>query len=49
MSADENALRVEQISSRVDPERFERDPDGSIVVSVHQVVRDEMDVLDAEA
>ncbi len=29
-----------QISSRVDPERFDRDPDGSVVVTVHQVVRD---------
>ncbi len=34
------ARQFEQISSRVDPERFERDPDGSIVVTVHQVVRD---------
>ncbi len=29
-----------QISSRVDPERLDRDPDGTIVVTVHQVVRD---------
>lgn len=32
--------QFEQISSRVDPEHFEHDPDGSIVVTVHQVVRD---------
>jgi hypothetical protein len=28
------------ISSQVDPEGFTREPDGSIVVDVHQVVRD---------
>jgi ketosteroid isomerase-like protein len=32
--------QFEQISSRVDPERFDRDPDGAIAVTVHQVVRD---------
>ena len=28
------------ISSRVEPERFAREPDGSITVDVHQVVHD---------
>lgn len=32
--------QFEQISSTVEPERFDRDPDGSITVTVHQVVRD---------
>jgi ketosteroid isomerase-like protein len=30
----------EQISSTVEPERFDKEPDGSITVAVHQVVRD---------
>jgi ketosteroid isomerase-like protein len=29
-----------EISSTVEPERFEHEPDGSITVTVHQVVRD---------
>jgi ketosteroid isomerase-like protein len=32
--------QFEQISSTVEPERFEHDPDGSIAVTVHAVVRD---------
>lgn len=32
--------QFEQISSTVEPERFIREPDGSITVTVHQVVRD---------
>jgi ketosteroid isomerase-like protein len=32
--------QFEQISGRVEPERFDRDPDGSITVTVHQVVHD---------
>lgn len=32
--------QFEEISSRVDPERFEREPDGSIAVTVHQIVHD---------
>jgi ketosteroid isomerase-like protein len=28
------------ISSQVEPERFTREPDGSVVIEVHQVVRD---------
>lgn len=32
--------QFEQISGRVDPERFDYDPDGSITVAVHQVVHD---------
>jgi ketosteroid isomerase-like protein len=32
--------QFEQISGTVEPERFDRDPDGVIVVTVHQVVRD---------
>ncbi len=32
--------QFEQISGTVEPERFDRDPDGSITVTVHQVVRD---------
>lgn len=32
--------QFESISSTVEPERFDRDPDGSIAVTVHQVVRD---------
>lgn len=29
-----------EISSTVEPEHFDREPDGSITVTVHQVVRD---------
>jgi hypothetical protein len=29
-----------EISSKVDPEVFSREPDGSVTVEVHQVVRD---------
>lgn len=32
--------QFEQISSRVEPERFDRNPSGTIDVTVHQVVRD---------
>lgn len=32
--------QFEQISSTVEPERFDHDPDGSITVTVHQTVRD---------
>lgn len=32
--------QFEQISSTVEPERFDRKADGSITVTVHQVVRD---------
>ena len=32
--------QFEQISSTVEPERFDHNPDGTITVSVHQVVRD---------
>ncbi len=32
--------QFESISSTVEPLRFEHEPDGSIVVTVHQVVRD---------
>ena len=32
--------QFESIQSTVDPERFDVEPDGSIVVTVHQVVRD---------
>lgn len=32
--------QFEQISSTVEPERFDHAPDGSIAVTVHQVVRD---------
>jgi ketosteroid isomerase-like protein len=32
--------QFEQISSRVEPERFDRDPGGEITVTVHQVVHD---------
>lgn len=34
------ARQFESISSTVEPERFDREPDGSIAVTVHQVVRD---------
>jgi ketosteroid isomerase-like protein len=34
------ARQFESISSTVEPERFEHEPDGSITVTVHQVVRD---------
>jgi ketosteroid isomerase-like protein len=34
------ARQFESISSTVEPERFDHDPDGSITVTVHQVVRD---------
>jgi ketosteroid isomerase-like protein len=32
--------QFDQISSTVEPERFDREPDGSVTVTVHQVVRD---------
>jgi ketosteroid isomerase-like protein len=32
--------QFEQISSTVTPERFDRDVDGALTVTVHQVVRD---------
>jgi ketosteroid isomerase-like protein len=32
--------QLEQISSTVTPERFDHDPDGTIIATVHQVVRD---------
>lgn len=32
--------QFEQISSTVEPERFAPEPDGTITVTVHQVVRD---------
>jgi len=32
--------QFESISSTVEPERFDREPDGSVTVTVHQVVRD---------
>jgi ketosteroid isomerase-like protein len=32
--------QFEQISSKVEPERFAHEPDGSITVTVHQVVHD---------
>jgi ketosteroid isomerase-like protein len=32
--------QFEQISGTVEPELFDRDPDGSITVTVHQVVHD---------
>lgn len=32
--------QFEEISSKVEPERFNPEPDGSITVTVHQVVRD---------
>jgi hypothetical protein len=34
------ARQFEEISSTVDPERFDPEPDGSVTVTVHQVVRD---------
>ncbi|HET9162189.1 MAG TPA: nuclear transport factor 2 family protein [Solirubrobacterales bacterium] len=34
------ARQFEQVSSTVTPERFDRDPDGAVSVTVHQVVRD---------
>lgn len=34
------ARQFEQISSTVEPEDFDLDPDGAITVAVHQVVRD---------
>jgi ketosteroid isomerase-like protein len=34
------ARQFEQISSRVEPQGFSREKDGSIAVDVHQVVRD---------
>lgn len=34
------ARQLEQISSTVIPERFDRGPDGAITVTVHQVIRD---------
>jgi len=38
--ADYWTRQFEQISSTVEPERFNRESDGSITVTVHQVVRD---------
>lgn len=32
--------QFKEISSTVEPERFDQEPDGSITVTVHQVVRD---------
>ena len=32
--------QFKEISSTVEPERFDHEPDGSITVTVHQVVRD---------
>jgi ketosteroid isomerase-like protein len=32
--------QFEAISSTVEPERFEQEPDGSVTVTVHQTVRD---------
>jgi ketosteroid isomerase-like protein len=32
--------QFEQISGKVDPERFDHEPDGTITVTVHQVVHD---------
>jgi ketosteroid isomerase-like protein len=32
--------QFEQISSTVEPERFNREPDGSITITVHQIVHD---------
>ena len=32
--------QFEEISSTVEPERFDHEPDGSVTVIVHQVVRD---------
>lgn len=32
--------QFESISSKVEPERFNHDPDGSVTVTVHQVVND---------
>jgi len=32
--------QFKQISSTVEPERFDREPDGGITVTVHQVVHD---------
>ncbi len=32
--------QFESISSRVDPEGFDHNPDGSVTVTVHQVVHD---------
>lgn len=34
--------QFEAIQSTVEPERFDPEPDGSLVVTVHQVVRDAM-------
>jgi hypothetical protein len=34
------ARQFEQISSRIEPQGFSREEDGSIAVDVHQVVRD---------
>ncbi len=38
--ADYWTRQFEEISSTVEPERFDHEPDGSITVTVHQVVRD---------
>jgi ketosteroid isomerase-like protein len=41
--------QFEEISSTVEPERFDHEPDGSITVTVHQVVRDaETDAVQAD-
>lgn len=34
------ARQFKEISSTVEPERFDHEPDGNITVTVHQVVRD---------
>lgn len=42
--------QFESISSIVEPERFDREPDGSVTVTVHQVVRDaKTDELQSDA
>lgn len=38
--ADYWARQFESISSKVEPESFDHEPDGSITVSVHQIVHD---------
>jgi ketosteroid isomerase-like protein len=43
------ARQFEVISSSVEPERFDQEPDGSMTVTVHQVVRDaETDEVQAD-
>jgi ketosteroid isomerase-like protein len=38
--ADYWTRQFESIASTVEPERFDREPDGSVTVTVHQLVRD---------